>query len=167
MVVGSGLKLMYFSFSEYYQQLCQEASRRWDSQLIELLKSTSILFSLSDQLISGLESVPELAQKARADYLEKLMQSNIEAAVAFGTYILGLASIVNTKICLHLYTGLSSDCWTASGAGFILSLQHCRLLDIRHRVHLRTLCWLQERLGRLHHRVTSGMEIPQYSFCIV
>merc|ERR1711953_1023179 len=66
------------SSAEYYEQLCQEASR-----------------GLSDQVISGLQSVPELAQKARANYLEKLMQSNIEAALAFGTYILGLTSILD------------------------------------------------------------------------
>merc|ERR1711990_121279 len=60
------------SSAEYYQQLCQKASR-----------------SLSDQVISGLETVPELAQEARASYLEKLLEENINAAVAFGTYILG------------------------------------------------------------------------------
>ena len=42
-----------------------------------------------------------MAQKARANYLEKLLEDNINAAVAFGTYILGLASIVNTQTLRH------------------------------------------------------------------
>ena len=39
--------------------------------------------------------MPELAQEARAKYLESLVMDNINAAVAFGTYLVGLASIVN------------------------------------------------------------------------
>ena len=66
-------------------------------QLVELKKNYPKPSSLSDQVISGLESVPELAQKARANYQEELLRDNINAAVAFGTYILGFISIVNTK----------------------------------------------------------------------
>ena len=96
---------------------------------------------MSDQVISGLEAVPQLAEKARANYLEKLMQDNIEAAVAFGTYILGLTSIVKILKSVFIFTlELSSDSWTASGAGDFLSLQHWRLSDIRHRLLLRTVC---------------------------
>ena len=179
--------------------------------------------SLSDQVISGLESVPELAQKARANYQEKLLRDNINAAVAFGTYILGLTSIVNifpvfslvekcrglafigredhsvappwllchkepylwhkragastsselnstsrwrtlyftTRVDFlswYFYTGLCSDSWAASGASYILSLQHRRLPDIRLRLLLRTVYWVEERLGRLYYWVTLGSE---------
>ena len=151
--------MLYLSFPEYYQQLCQKASRRWDlsSDLIEWRNYLNP-FSLSDQVISGLETVPELAQEARASYLEKLLEENINAAVAFGTYILGLTSIVNftgvSRFCVlpfFIFTPwLRSDSWAASGAGSILSLQHCRLSHIRHRILLRTVCWAEERLGRLH-----------------
>ena len=51
--------------------------------------------SLNEKVISGLESLPELAQETRANYLDTLLVDNINAAVEFGTYLVGFASIVS------------------------------------------------------------------------
>jgi len=48
---------------------------------------------LNEKVISGLESLPELAQETRANYLDTLFMDNINAAVEFGTYLVGFASI--------------------------------------------------------------------------
>ena len=90
---------------------------------------------MNEKVISGLESLPELAQETRANYLDTLFMDNINAAVEFGTYLVGFASIVS-------YKGIEgADMRVDGGSGIV---QHLEMLS-RETFRLRDFYWARQR----------------------
>ena len=82
---------------------------------------------MNEKVISGLESLSELAQETRANYLDTLFMDNINAAVEFGTYLVGFASIVS-------YEGIEGvDMRVGGGSGIVQYLEMLSSKDYKLR----------------------------------